>query len=301
MSRSHKTADVERLKSLGPELKRRICGQADVLDRIAAAAVRREMGAVPALGRERCMVFAGPTGVGKTETAKNLAQLVFGEGAFYRFDCGEFRTVEAVSNLLGDRHGDRGRFGEALTTVPKGVWLFDELEKANPEFLPLLMAMTDAGRLTLANGETLDLQPLYLIATTNLGSAEIVGRQNLSFVTLEKHVLRCIQRHFRPELVARFLPAFVFWPLNPDSMRRIVLLHLKDCLAWHATQGRLLTAGSEVVDFLCVVGFSSKLGARPLVDAIYQHIGDAVVRNRMSGRPESGRMVVVGNHLEIRP
>ena len=289
----------DHLKSLGPELKRRILGQSEVLDRLTAAVLRRETGAVPQLGRERCLVFAGPTGVGKTETAKNVAELIFGESSFHRFDCGEFRTVESVAALLGNRAGDRGRFGDAFSAVPKGVWLFDELEKANPEFLPLLMAMTDAARLTLASGETLELSQLYLIATTNLGSAEIIGRHHLPLATLEKHVVRRIQRHFRPELLARFLPPFVFRPLGPDGPPRIVVLHLGICLAWHAAQGRHIEAGMDVVQFLCHAGFSRELGARPLVDAIYQHVGDAVVRSRLAGRSGSGRLVVVGNRLEV--
>jgi ATP-dependent Clp protease ATP-binding subunit ClpA len=83
--------------------------------------------------------------VGKTETARTLAELVFGEGHLHRFDCGEFRTPEAVASLLGNRAGDRGRFGQAFDAVSKGVWLLDELEKAHPEFMPLLMAMTEGG------------------------------------------------------------------------------------------------------------------------------------------------------------
>ena len=291
---------VDKLQLLGPELKRRICGQSQVLDRLTGAVLRRELRAVPELGRERCLIFAGPTGVGKTETAKALASLVFRDGAFHRFDCGEFRTVETVAALLGNRSGDRGLLGEAFSTVPRGVWLLDELEKANPEFLPLLMAMTDAGRLTLANGETLDLSQLYLIATTNLGSAEILGRQHLPFATLEKHVVRSIHRHFRPELVARFLPAFVFRPLDPETKVRIVALHLGRFLEWHARQGCRIEAGPEVLQFLVQVGYSSRLGARPLVDAIHQYVGDAIVRRRLAGKCVCGRLFVVGNRLEIR-
>jgi len=303
LSRTKVSPVVDRslLEAIGPELKCRICGQSDVLDRLIAAVLRRETGAVPRLGRERCLVFAGPTGVGKTATAQSLAELVFGQGCFYRFDCGEFRTVESVAELLGSRDGDRGRFGQAFSAVPRGVWLLDELEKANPEFLPLLMAMTDAARLTLANGETLDLSKIYLIATTNLGSAEILGRHHLPFATLEKHVVRCIHRHFRPELVARFLPAFVFRPLDPDTRVRIVALHLRRFLDWHASQGRIIEAGPEVLRFLVHVGYSSQLGARPLVDAIHQYVGDAVVRNLMAGGSGSGRLIVVGNRLELRP
>lgn len=291
--------DLDRLRELPREFRARILGQEPALERIAAAVLRRELGAVPPLGRERCLIFAGPTGVGKTETANLLAEFVFGPGCLHRFDCGEFRTPEAVAALLGSSSGDRGRFGAAFDAVPRGVWLLDELEKAHPEFLPLLMAMTDAGRLTLANSECLDLGGLYLIATTNLGSAEIVGRTHLPFATLERHVQRCIQRHFRPELVARFLSPMVFRPLDAATRRRVVALHLGRFLEWHATQGRVLRAGADVVEFLVQAGFSTRLGARPLQDAIHQHVGDAIVRRRLGGEAVEGVLRVVGHQLRI--
>lgn len=291
---------LDSLKLLGSELRKRICGQSHATDRLTAAVLRRETRSVPPLARERCLIFAGPTGVGKTETAKALASLVFCEGAFQRFDCGEFRTVDRVASLLGNRTGDRGFLGDAFSATPRGVWLFDELEKANPEFLPLLMAMTDAGRLTLANGETLDLSQLYLIATTNQGSAEILGRRRLPFATLENHVIRSIHRHFRPELVARFLPPFVFRPLDPETKVRIVSLHLGRFLEWHARQGCRIEAGPSVLQFLVQAGYSSRLGARPLVDAIHQYVGDALVSSRLAGHSGSGQLVVVGDRLHLR-
>lgn len=290
---------LEVFRTLASELKHRVCGQAEAINRVAAAVQRRELGAVPPLGRERCLIFAGPTGVGKTETARALAELVFGEGQLHRFDCGEFRTPEAVASLLGNRAGDRGRFGQAFDAVSKGVWLLDELEKAHPEFMPLLMAMTDAGRLTLASGETLDLSGLYLIATSNLGSAEILGRQHVPFATLEKHVIRSIHRHFRPELVARFLTPLVFRPLDPDTQIRVVALHLNRFLEWHAQRGVHVQAGVEVLRFLVQAGHSSRLGARPLIDAIHQHVGDALASHLLGGGAGCGHLVVVGNRLRL--
>ncbi len=289
----------EVFRTLASEMKRRVCGQAEAINRLSAAVQRRELGAVPPLGRERCLIFAGPTGVGKTETARALAELVFGEGHLHRFDCGEFRTPEAVASLLGNRVGDRGRFGQAFDAVSKGVWLLDELEKAHPEFMPLLMAMTDAGRLTLASGETLDLSGLYLIATSNLGSAEILGRQHVPFATLEKHVIRSIHRHFRPELVARFLTPLVFRPLDPDTQIRVVALHLNRFVEWHAQRGVHVQAGVEVLRFLVQAGHSSRLGARPLIDAIHQHVGDALASHLLGGGGGRGHLVVVGNRLRL--
>lgn len=291
--------NIDSLHSFRSELGRRICGQEDVLNAVNDAILRREFGAVPPVGRERCLIFAGPTGVGKTETAKACAELLFGTDALVRFDCGEFRTVESVALLIGDRAGDRGRFGSAFDQVPRGVWLLDELEKANPELLPLLMAMTDPGRLTLASGETLDLTGIYLIATTNLGSAEIIGRQHLPFSTLEKHVIRCIERQFRPELLARFHRPMVYRPMDAAMRANVVRLQLSKFLAWHAQNGRVIEPSPEVVHFLIHVGYSSRLGARPLVDAIHRYIGDAIVRRRLLGFSGRGRLVVVGNQLEV--
>jgi ATP-dependent Clp protease ATP-binding subunit ClpA len=290
---------LEVLRTLQDELKSRVCGQAIVLDRLAAAVRRRELELVPKLGRERCLIFAGPTGVGKTETAKALAELLFGPESLHRFDCGEFRTAEAVAALLGNREGDRGRFGQAFAAVPQGVWLFDELEKAHPEFMPLLMAMTDAGRLTLASGETLDLSGLYLVATSNLGCAEILGRQHLPFTTLEKHVVRSIHRHLRPELVARFMSPLVFRPLDLETQMRVTALHLRRHIESQARRGLQVEAGPEVLRFLVQVGCGSKLGARPLIDAIHQHVGDALAQHVLWGGSGRGRLVVVGRELRF--
>lgn len=291
----------ERLLQLRTGFASRVRGQAEVLGRLVAAVLRRELGTVPALGRERCQIFAGPTGVGKTLAAISLAECAFGAGCFHRFDCGEFRSKDALSDLLGNRSGDAGRFGEAFASVPRGVWLFDEIEKAQSDFTPLLLAMADAGRLTLASGQTLDLSGIYLVATTNLGSAEILEREHLPFTSLERHVSRCLERHFRPELVARFSRPLVFRPLDAARRREIAALHLTLHLEWLRQRGIVLQADGEVLRFLIQRGFSARLGARPLVDAILELVGDAVVRSRLRGEPCCGRLVVEGNRLSIRP
>lgn len=112
------------------------------------------------------------------------------------------------------------------------MWLLDEIEKAHPEFVHLLLQMTDAGRLTLANGETLDLSRIYIVVTSNLGSAEILGREHLPFASLEKHVVRCIRRHLRPELLARFGKPYVFRPLPREIQAEIAAEHLTELMRW---------------------------------------------------------------------
>jgi ATP-dependent Clp protease ATP-binding subunit ClpA len=289
------------LDGLFRELAARILGQDEVLDRLSRAVLRLELGGVPPGGCARCFLFAGPTGVGKTETAQNLSELVFGPGHFVRFDCAEFKTLDRVTELLGNRSGDAGRFEQAFRQSSRGVWLFDEIEKAHPEFVHLFLAMTEANRVTLANGDTLDLSDLYIIVTSNLGSAEILGREHLPFVSLEKRVVRSIERHFRPELLRRFGHPFVFRPLNRATQEAIVALHLRRFLDWHASKGRTITAGPEVVRFLVAVGFSHRLGAGPLLAAIHQYAGDAITENLLNGGTTNGRLIVDENRLRLAP
>ena len=291
----------ERLRDLQRDLTSRIVGQQEVHDRLVRAVLRLELGAVPPGGSERCFLLAGPTGVGKTETAETLATLLFGAGCFVRFDCAEFKTLERVNDLLGSRTGDPGRFRQAFASVSRGVWLFDEIEKAHPEFVHLFLAMTEANRVTMADGETLDLQHVYLMVTSNLGSAEILGREHLPFTSLENRVIRCVERHFRPELLRRFGKPFVFRPLGRATHERIVALHLGRFLQWHEAQGRRINCGTEVVRFLAAVGFSERLGAGPLLGAIRQFVGDAIAECLLAGEPASGRLVVEGSKLRLIP
>lgn len=292
---------INHLQGLYQELTTRIVGQEEVHERLVRAVLRMELGAVPPGGTERCFLFAGPPGVGKTETAETLASLVFGPRCFVRFDCAEFKTLERVNDLLGNRAGDGGRFRQAYAQVSRGVWLFDEIEKAHAEFVHLFLAMTEANRVTLADGETLDLGGVYLMVTSNLGSAEILGRENLPFVSLENRVIRSVERHFRPELLRRFGKPFVFRPLDRRTQGRIVALHLGRFLDWQARQGRTIEAGPEIVQFLATVGFSPRLGAGPLLGVIREQIGDALVELLQAGESGSGRLVIDGQRLKLKP
>lgn len=302
MSKRTSKSPTPRTAALGQlfeDLSSRILGQTEVLERLSRAVQRLELGGVPPGGCARCFLFAGPTGVGKTETAQNLADLVFGPDHFIRFDCAEFKTLDRVGDLLGNRSGDPGRFQQAYGQASRGVWLFDEIEKAHPEFVHLFLAMTEANRVTLASGDTLDLSGLYIVVTSNLGSAEILGREHLPFVSLEKRVVRSIERHFRPELLRRFGPPYVFRPLGRAAQEAIVALHLKNFIQWHASRGRTLVVGPEVARYLAVVGFSPRLGAGPLLAAIHQCMGDAVTENLLAGGTGSGRVIVHGDHLKL--
>lgn len=298
--KNHSSDSPQKWALLDPQLTASIKGQSEILHRLSAAVQRCELDAVPRRGCRDRFFFAGPTGVGKTETALVLSELVFGDGYFVRFDCSEFKTLEGITALLGDRQKDRGRFGQAYAQVSEGVWLFDEVEKAHPDFVHLFLQMTDAGRITLANGQTLDLSRIYIIVTSNLGSAEILGRDKLPFTTLERHVVQIIQRHLRPELLARFGVPYVFRPLTRAIQAEISELHLRRLLDWQAeNHSRDITADVAIVQFLVQRGFSAKLGARPLLAMLREMVGNAIVENLLAGGNGSGRLIIEADRLKL--
>ena len=292
---------IATLEILKAQLFHRIRGQTEVLTRLLQAMERRELETTPQRGARGSFFLAGPTGVGKTETARTIAEVLFDGAELLRIDCSEYTTPAAVEGLRGDRVGDRGRLGQAYDRNPRGVWLWDEIEKAHPDLIKLFLQMTSAARLTLACGDTLDLRGIYLIVTSNLGSAEITGRENLTFTSLERHVVRCIERFLSPELLARFGKPYVFRPLTRAVQAEIATQCLKDLLDWHRQQGRNIEFHPHVLSFLINRGFSPRLGARDLLAFVEESIGDAVARSLRSGGTGSGLLKVVGNRLEIVP
>ena len=288
-----------RLRRLSEMLQEVIRGQTEVLERLAAAVTRMELGAVPPRGPRGVAVFAGTTGVGKTQSAMILAETLWGPGHLAIFDASEHQNIASLPVLLGDRGGDRGQFGEAYLRVPHGVWLIDEIEKAHPQILQLLLQMADAGRVTQANGKTLDLSRIYLILTTNLGSAEILGREHLTFTSLERHVTRAVEQWLRPELLARLGAPYVFRPLSREVQCEIAAQRLTALLDWQRQEGRQVVAAEGVLDLLMRRGFSPRLGARPLLQASDELVGNAIAAELLRGGSGCGTLTVVGDSLEL--
>jgi ATP-dependent Clp protease ATP-binding subunit ClpA len=287
------------LLSLRSELARRVRAQDQVVHRLANTVERRETEVVPQRGARGAFIFAGPTGVGKTLLATTLADTVFGAGRLVRIDCSELKTKESYQGLFGDRASDVGRIGQAYQDVPIGVWLFDEIEKAHPELIHLFLQAADSARLTLASGQTLDCRGLYFILTTNLGSAEIVGREHLPFASLERHIGRAIQQWLRPELRGRFSRPFVFRPLDRAAQREIAALYVAEHLAWNLARGRKIELDPEVIPFLVCRGYSRELGARPLLQMIDELVGNPLKDDLIAGGPASGRLIVSGDALTL--
>ena len=269
--------------------------------RLTDAVQRRETNVTPQRGPRDAFLFAGPTGVGKTFLAERLAEVMFGSDGFERFDCSEFKTLDKYDELLGCRSGDRGRLAQAYARTPSGIWLFDEIEKAHPDFVHLFLQAVSAGRLTPASGETLDLSRLYLIVTTNLGSAAIVGREHLPFASLEAHVARAVENWLRPELRARFGKPYVFRPLSRETQQRIAQDILNEIVLHNRRYGREIEVAPEVLPFLICRGYSRRLGTRPMLQIIDELVGNALKENLLAGGTGSGSLVIEDNQLKFVP
>ena len=287
------------LGTLHRKLSQRIIGQPEVISRLAETIIVQETESIPQEGARGAFFFAGPTGTGKTETSKAVAELIFGPGHFVVFDCSEFKSIESMEGLLGHREGDTGRFAEAFKKVPAGVWLFDEIEKSDKEFVHFFLQIVGEGRVTPASGRTIDLSGIYIFVTSNLGSAEILGRQHLPFASLERHVVKRVEQHLRPEILGRFGDPYVFRPLSRGAQAEIAAQNLHQLMEWQKTKGRTIEVDADVITFLVQRGFSDRLGARPLIKTIRKYVGNAIAKRVVNGLPDSGRLVVKDNQLEL--
>ena len=291
--------DFSLFANLFPRLVAGIRGQNHVVAPVAKALQRTELGfAQP--GR---FLFLGPTGTGKTQLTLNCTKILFGDPSLcVRFDCSEFDSAAALSILLGNRDGDRGRFGDLKDSKAR-VLLFDEFEKSCREFRQLLLQILEPGHITLACGETIDLSRFYRFATSNVASEAIADLFHSTPSTVERHVLQRAREVFRPETVNRFDLAVVFRPLDFDTQNEICRLKLEEYLDGQRAKGWVIAVAPEVVPFLLRFGFDRQLGARPLGRAIEQFVGDALVEATLSESRQQGTLIVdtTGTSLVFLP
>jgi ATP-dependent Clp protease ATP-binding subunit ClpB len=270
-------ARLERLRLLQTRLKEEILGQDHVLPPVVSVLHRGELG-LTTPGRPRgSFLFLGPTGVGKTELALSFTRYLFGEERMFRFDMSEYQTQESLGILLGGRLGEEGLLGRPLQTGNEGTLLFDEIEKAHPRVLDILLQIVDAARITMASGRTLDFSGFYIVLTSNLGSAEILTPQHSSFTTIERHVLARAQQALRPESYGRITEKIVFNRLEYNVQLAIASLLMERELERLRGRGFRIIADPEVLPFLVRHGYHPRLGARPMRDAVEKYLRDACV------------------------
>jgi ATP-dependent Clp protease ATP-binding subunit ClpB len=292
----------EKLHELELHLRQRIRGQDHALPRIVSLLQRGELGLTKP-GRPRgSFLFLGPTGVGKTEVTLAFTSFLMSKDHVFRFDMSEYQTQESLGLLLGGKLGERGTLGMVYDKSRVGTLLFDEIEKAHPRVLDIFLQILDAARVTLANGETLELSGFYVVFTSNIGTADLMNLQYSTPATMERHVLTRAQQAMRPELYARITEKLVFNRLTYDHQLEIAQLLLNQELAFLEAKGHELTTDAMILPFLVRRGFHPKLGARPMRDAVEKLIGDAVAECLLEARVACGVLEVdeTRNCLVIR-
>jgi ATP-dependent Clp protease ATP-binding subunit ClpB len=299
-------SDLQKLLNMEEHLRERVVGQDEALKAVANAVRRSRAG----LGDESrpigSFLFLGPTGVGKTETARALAEQLFDdERAIIRLDMSEYMERHTVSRLLGAPPGyvgyeEGGQLTEPVRRRPYSVILFDEIEKAHPDVFNTLLQLLDDGRLTDGQGRTIDFKNTVIILTSNLGSeklAVIEEQPNLSDlerrVAIERMMAESLKAHFRPEFLNRIDETLIFHRLTQATIRRIVDVQLGRIEARLANRDITLDVTDAAKDWLAEVGYDPQYGARPLKRALQKHLEDELARRVISGVLGSGDKVRV--------
>jgi ATP-dependent Clp protease ATP-binding subunit ClpB len=299
-------SEMQKLLAIEENLRRRVIGQDDALRAVADAVRRSRAG----LGDPRrpigSFLFLGPTGVGKTETARALAEFMFDdERAMIRIDMSEYMEKHAVSRLIGAPPGyvgydEGGQLTEPVRRRPYSVLLFDEVEKAHPDVFNTLLQLLDDGRLTDGQGRTVDFKNTVVILTSNLGSTELAAveeRRDLDAQTKaevsRKVAMEALRQNFRPEFINRLDEIVVYHRLEREDIRSIVDIQLRDLSARLAKKDLALDVSEPAKDLLGELGWDPAFGARPLKRAIQKNLEDGLARRLLGGEFSPGDTVFV--------
>ncbi len=290
--------ETEKLLHLEAEIGKRLIGQRDAVQSVSEAVRRTRAGISDPDRPTGSFLFLGPTGVGKTELAKALAEYLFNdEKALVRIDMSEYGEKHTVSRLVGAPPGyigyeQGGQLTEAVRRRPYSVILLDEVEKAHPEVFDVLLQVLDDGRLTDGQGRTIDFRNVILILTSNLGSQYITD-QNLPWEQRKAAVNELVRQAFKPEFVNRLDDIVVFSPLSTDDLSQIVELYI-DRLATRLVGRRLeLAVTPDARSWLAKRGYDPVYGARPLRRLMQREIDDSLAKALLSGQVRDGDTVLV--------
>lgn len=280
---------LAKLRHLERHLKSNIKGQDHVLPRICSVLQRGELNLAHPHRPKGSFLFVGPTGVGKTEITIAFTDYLCGEDHLHRFDMSEFQNQSSVGLLLGNSSADTGMLGRALDKNARGTLLFDEMEKAHPLVLDLFLQILDAGRITLANGETRSLNNYYIVFTSNIGAAEAMRMESSAFATIERTVLRRVDQVLRPELVARINEKLVFNRLPYAIQREICELMIGREVERLNRLGHNLVVEVVTVENLVREGFHRTLGARPMRNTVDRFFQERAAEYLLQGLRSSKR------------
>ncbi len=272
---------IEHLKGLEAALGREIMGQPHVLPQVVEALQDGELGLTDRHRPKGSFLFLGPTGVGKTEMTLAFTRYLFGEEHLVRLDMSEYQTQESVGILLGRNETEEGLLAKRLSEVGgKGTLLLDEIEKAHPRVLDLLLQILDAARITMANGSTFDLTEFYVVCTSNIAASAMLEARHSVRSTLVRFVESQAQAQLRPEIFARFQSVCVFDRLEYEVQLQIAKHLLEREVANQGKRtGIKIEFEPDVVPYLAGQGVHPRLGVRPLRACIERFVRRALRTN----------------------
>ena len=302
--------EAARLKKLEATLHKRVIGQEEAVSAVAKAVRRGRVGLKDPKRPIGSFLFLGPTGVGKTEISKALAEAVFGqEQAMIRVDMSEYMEKHSVSKMIGSPpgyvgHEDGGQLSEKVRRNPYAVILFDEIEKAHPDVFNILLQVLDDGHITDSQGRKVDFKNTIIIMTSNAGAQAIVEPKKLGFASgndekqnyerMKGSVMEEVRRIFKPEFLNRIDETIVFRALNKDDMKQIVGLMTKELAKRCETQlGITLVVRDAAKQYIVDKAYDPKYGARPLRRKIQDEIEDPLAEKRLDGSIRRGDEVIV--------
>ena len=304
-------ADNQRYLNLEKELHKRVIGQEDAVSAVSRAIRRNQSGIRTGKRPIGSFMFLGPTGVGKTELAKALAELLFDdESALIRFDMSEYMEKFAASRLNGAPPGyvgyeEGGELTEKVRQKPYSVLLFDEVEKAHPDIFNVLLQVLDDGVLTDSRGRKVDFSNTIIIMTSNLGATALRDDKTVGFgakgirqdyQAMQGRIMEELRKAYRPEFINRIDEKIVFHGLTPDHMRQVVKLMLKPLAATLAEKKIDLKVQPAALKLLAEHGYDPEMGARPLRRTIQTEVEDRLSELLLSGQLKADSKLKIGSH-----
>ena len=301
-------AESEKLKKLPETLKKRVIGQDDAVLSIVKAIRRARVGLKNPNRPIGSFLFLGPTGVGKTELSKALAEAMFGdENAMIRVDMSEYMEKHSVSKIIGSPpgyvgHEEGGQLSEQVRRKPYSVILFDELEKAHPDVFNILLQVLEDGHITDSQGRKVNFKNTIIIMTSNVGASSIVTPKKLGFTKqndeqadyekMSSSVMEEVKRSFKPEFLNRIDETIVFHSLTKETLRQIAKMQLELVVKRCKEQLDIkLILQESVADFILEKGFNDKYGARPIRRAVQNHVEDVLAEEIIKNRVQNGDTV----------
>ena len=290
-------------------LKKRVIGQDEAVENLARAIKRARVGLKDEKRPIGSFMFLGPTGVGKTELTKSLAECLFGdENLMIRFDMSEYMEAHSVSKLIGSPPGyvgydEGGQLTEQVRRKPYSIVLFDEIEKAHPDIFNMLLQILDDGRLTDSNGRTVNFKNTVIIMTSNVGARNIVEKHSIGFASKEDskqnyektktQVMDELKKTFRPEFLNRLDEIIVFNKLGKNAIEKITKLMLEDVKKRLSQKNINVEFKEKLVEYIAKVGFDDVYGARPLKRAIQNNVEDKLAEEILDLNIKSGESIIV--------